>query len=212
MSYEFPPKTETGNLKVYKNDLANLTRSNKDDPKTGFCDDLRGRISAFDFDGIKDDFCSVRQQRYGGAKLKSVDAFFKAADGTLYFFEFKKSSREALEVLDDDGERIPFEVSLKRKAVDSLAVSALTVLQDKSGAEICDHAVLFVVYRKSVTDTLGSLEINSGLTSLAGGADSISKKHSIMWSLDELRKKGLYKDVHTWPEDEFVSWAKENVK
>jgi len=221
MAYEFPPKNEPGNPKQYETDLVVLTRSKQGDDSTGFCKDLKGRITAFHFDGIKDDFCGIRRPEKSGAKLKSVDAYFRATDGTHCFIEFKKSTREALEELDDDNEKLPFSVSVIRKAVDSLALSALTNLQGETGKSICDNAVLFVVYKKSVTDTeeaygfggkLKIAEANAAKKKKVDPVDTINPKYHVRWNLEDLKKQGLYKDVHTLPDDVFVSWAKDNLR
>lgn len=211
MSYEFPPKNMNGNFKNFKHDIVAVTRSKKDDCSTEFCKELRGRIQVYDLDSIKDEWSEMRHSNSKGAKLCSADCYFRASDGIYYFIEFKKSTLQGLNEIDNE-EGLPLYVSLRRKAVDSLGLASMTILQDQTGKNIQDHAIFIVVYRSSAEEKLRVLEINKSLTKLASGADSVNRSYPIMWSLDKLRDWGLYRDVHTWPEDVFVSWAKLNLK
>lgn len=211
MSYNFIQTDKGGKPKNYEQDIVILTRSKRNDNSSEFCRDLKGRIKGYDLDLIKDEWSMLRGSSYSGAKMSSVDCYFKAANGVHYFIEFKNASREALDRVDsEDG--IPLCISLRRKAVDSLGLAGMTILQEETGKQIQNNSVYFVVYRASAADTLAVLDINKSLTVLAGGKDSIKRSYPIMWSLDTLKTVGLYRDVHTWPDTEFVSWAKDNLK
>lgn len=211
MSYKFPPIDLNGRAKSFTCDITVATRSVRTDRSTGFCLGLSGRAQVYDLDAIKDEWSNLRRPEVKGAKLCSADCCFNASDGTHYFIEFKNANREGLDRLtDEDG--IPLPISLMRKAVDSLGLAAMTILQRETGKSIQDHSVFIVVYRPSAEDALGALEINTSLTNLSGGVDSLNRAHPIMWSLDELRNLGIYADVHTWPENFFVSWATTHLK
>lgn len=195
----------------FSQDIVYLTRSKKDNPESEFCKELKGRgIRAHDFDAIKDSFCALRDSTGNNCnKLKSVDCVFKSALGECYFIEFKKTTSERLNEI-DDGE--PIEVSFRKKAFDSILMSSYTLFLDDDAQSIMRNSVLIVVYRPSAKDCLEALEFNKALTECSGDCDSISEKHPIMWGLRKLRDVGLYKDVHTWPENEFVPWAKKYLK
>lgn len=210
MSYNFIQKDNGGKPKNYEQDIVILTRSRRNDSSSEFCRDLKGRIKGYDLDLIKDEWSMLRGSPCSGAKMSSVDCYFKSAKGVHYFIEFKNAPREALEKMDED--RIPIRISLKRKAVDSLGLVGMTILQEETGKQIQNNSVYIVVYRASAADTLAVLDINKSLTALAGGKDSMKRSYPIMWSLDTLKTVGLYSDVHTWPDTEFVSWAKDNLK
>lgn len=193
-------------------DLTVATRSVKHDQATGFCNELRGRFQVHDFDAVKDWVCAIRDTSYCGAKLKSADCLAVTKDGEYCFIEFKKATKEALDKIADEEDRgVPFRVSLKRKAVDSLAIATLTALQDKTGTAIMNQAIFIVVFMPSTQDALSFCEFGKEVMQLAGDADTLSGKHPVMWELTALKKRGLYHDVHTWPENEFVAWAKEHL-
>lgn len=171
---------------------------------------MTDQVRVQDLDAIKDEWSLFRVPTEHGARLCSADCYYKATNGFHYFIEFKNASREGLESSSEDG--IPFPVSLMRKAVDSLGLAGMTLLQQETGKSIQDKAVYFVVYRASARDTLGALELNEQLTTLAGGRDPEFRLHPIMWSLDKLRESGLYCKVHTLPDNVFIPWAKVNLK
>ena len=50
MAYQYPPMLGNGSAKNYLTNIVVLTRSNKQDAKSGYCNPLNGRISAIDFD------------------------------------------------------------------------------------------------------------------------------------------------------------------
>lgn len=195
-----------------KCDLTVTTRSVKHDKATGFCSVLQGRFQVLDLDAVKDLICAIRDTGYCGAKLKSADCLAVTKDGEYCFIEFKKATKEALDAIPDEEDRgVPFRISLKRKAVDSLAIATLTALQDRTGTAIMDQAIFIVVFLPSAQDALSFSEFGKEVMQLAGDADTFPGKHPVMWELSELRKRGLYHDVHTWPENEFVAWAKEHL-
>lgn len=216
MAYQYPPMLGNGSAKNYQTNIVFLTRSNKQDATSGYCNSLNGRISAIDFDEVAKDVCAVRD--WTGKKLRnlsSVDCFFQTTDGLHYYFiEFKKSTREGFEKWDEGS---PPEESFRKKAFDSLALSGMTSLQGVSGKDIMDKAVFIVVYIPSASDSLAAMELNDNLTRLSASninavADSIRGMHPVMWNLIELKNKGFYHDVHTWPENDFVNWAVNNLK
>lgn len=195
-----------------KCDLTVATRSVKHDKDTGFCSALQGRFQVLDFDAVKDCLAAIRDTNYCGAKLKSADCFAVTKDGEYCFIEFKKATKEALnKVIDEEDRGVPFRVSLKRKAVDSLAIATLTALQGKTGSAIMNQAIFIVVFLPSALDALSFCEFGKEVMQLAGDVDTFSGKHPVMWDLSVLKKRGLYHDVHTWLENEFVAWAKEHL-
>ena len=209
MAYSFPKLLQNGRPKKYECDITILTRKDENDPSSGFCDELHG-IKSVNFDDVKRDVCEGRIQ-----ELKSADAFFKAANGTYYFIEFKKSDKSALDALPFDKDRpidsttkrpakcSYIEFSLKKKAFDSLAIAGMTVLQDVPGKDIMDHAVFIVVRLGDTSRSLNGL-INN-ITRLGTGGNTI------LWGLDELKRNGFFREVYTWTEDEFVPWAKAHL-
>ncbi len=210
MAYTFPVLLRNGKPKKYECDITILTRKDKSIPSSGFCDKLHG-VKAIDFDDVKRDVCNIRIQH-----LRSADAFFKAMDGTYYFIEFKKSDRSALDDLQFENGRpivsrtgLPvtcsyIELVLKQKAFDSLAIAGMTVLQDVPGKDIMDHAVFIVVRLDDTPKALNGL-INN-ITRLATGGNTV------LWGLDELKRNGFFRKVHTWTEAEFVPWAETHLK
>ena len=210
MAYTFPELLRNGKSKDHAQNITILTRSDQSDKTSGFCDELSG-IKAVDFDAVKRSVCKVRMQ-----ELRSYDAFFKTANGTYYFIEFKNSSQSALDILQFDNGRpidsrtgLPvtcsyIEFVLKQKAFDSLAIAGMTVLQDVPGKDIMDHAVFIVVRLNDTPKALNGL-INN-ITRLATGGNTV------LWGLDELKRNGFFREVHTWTEAEFVPWAKTHLK
>lgn len=195
--------------KDYGDNIVNLTRSDKSDPSTSFLNGLASHnIKAVNFDSVKDDFdklrgvCKSFQQ-----KLKSVDAFFKSSNGKCYFIEFKKSTSEALNEI-DEGEKI--DASFRKKAFDSITLSGLTVTKDTTGSDLMNNAVLIVVYKSSSRDALAAIDFNNLITSRANGCHT-AIQYPTQWGLDELKTAGLYSDVHTWPDNKFESWAASNL-
>ena len=221
MPYCFPP-TVNGQPKNYLKDIVLLTRSDKTSPRTEFCTSLRAhKITALDFDEIKDDACSVRNSLAdlnGKHKCKSVDGYsFKPDDGPgsqiHYFIEFKNSPAEALSDF-YEGERI--DSSLRKKAIDSLAVAGMTILRDVPQKNIMENAVLIVVYHASGSDTIASMttdgkKLKNKLNDLAEIKDSLFPHLNIKWKIVELRECGFFKDVHTWRDDVFENWAKAHL-
>ena len=205
MAYVFPKKLRNGRDKSYTVDIKILTRSNRSDPASGFCNAL-ANIKAEDFDDIAAETCEVRIQY-----LCSVDAFVKASNGDYYFIEFKNDTQAGLDALPfDRGRSIAsktqkpvacskIELSLKQKAFDSLCIAGMTTLHDVPGKEIMDHAILIVVRRDDKSNSFD--KITNRLASWSTGGQSI------LWGLDELKKNGFYKEVHTWTESEFVAKA-----
>lgn len=188
-----------------------MTRSDKNDPSTGFCNSLNDNY-AIDFDDVKRDFCKVRIQ-----DLRSADAFIHAADDKYYFIEFKKSTVSALDNLQfdsvtpiDSSTGLPvkcsyIEFSLKQKAFDSLLIAGATVLQGIPLKDIMDNAIFIVV-------RLDNNATPSSLTALAERFARLSTGSSVLWNLEELKKQGLFSEVHTWTESEFESWAEKHLK
>ena len=210
MAYVFPKKLRNGNDKPYKVDIRILTRSDRNDSASGFCNAL-ANIKAEDFDNIAAETCEVRIQY-----LSSVDAFIKASNGDYYFIEFKNDTQARLDALPfDKGRPIDsrtqrpvtcsqIELSLKHKAFDSLCIAGMTTLRDVPGKEIMDHAVLIVVRRDDKSKSFD--KITNILSSFSTGG------RPVLWGLDELRKSGFYKEVHTWTESEFVAKAPRLLK
>ena len=198
--------------KNYRSDISVLTRSIKGDPKTGFCRELSGRgICGVDFDAVKDAVCSLREGTgFPNDKFCSADCFVRSKEGDCCFIEFKKSTAEALDSVGEElYEGKPIGVSLRRKAFDSLVLAGMTVAQNETGAELMGKAVFIVVYRGSAQDALSALGFGEGLSRVSGQSDSIQGKRGVRWGLSDLKTSGLYKDVHTWPDSDFVPWAKE---
>lgn len=209
MAYKFPNLLHNGKPKNYERDITILTRKDESDPSSGFCNGLRG-IKAIAFDNVKREVCESRIQ-----ELRSADAFFKAVDGTCYFIEFKKSSKSALDALPFEsdkpidsrtGRRVTcsyIELLLKQKAFDSLAIAGMTTLQDVSAKDIMDNAVFIVVRLDDASRSFIGLVDN--ITRLATSGDPV------LWGLDDLKKKGFFREVHTWTESQFVPWAKSHL-
>ena len=210
MSYRHPKLLKNGKDKKYDSRLTILTRKDKNNPTTGFCNSLNDK-KAIDFDEVKRDFCKVRIQ-----ELKSVDAFIDSDDGKYYFIEFKKSTTSALNDLQFDGAKpidsstgLPvkcscIELSLKQKAFDSLLIAAATVLQSTPLNNIMDNSVLIVV-------RLDDNASPSSLNKLAGAFAKLSSGSSVLWGLEDLKKQKLFSEVYTWTESEFESWAKNHL-
>ena len=210
MAYKFPRLLKHGRSKQYECDITILTRNERNVPASGFCNALRG-IEAIAFDDVKRDVCEMRVQ-----ELRSVDAFFKATDGTYYFMEFKKSDKTSLDTLAfekarpvDPKTKRPvtcsyIEFSLTQKAFDSLAIAGMTVLQNVPVADIMNNAVFIVVRLGNAPTSFD--ELASRITSLATGGDPV------FWGLNKLKKNGFFRGVHTWTETEFVPWAKKHLK
>lgn len=210
MACSFPKLLRNDKPKKYECDITILTRENKSISSSGFCNALHG-MKAIDFDDVKRDACNVRIQ-----ELRSADAFFRATNGTYYFIEFKNSNQSALDTLQfDKGKPIDsrtgspvacsyIELVLKQKAFDSLAIAGMTVLQNVPERDIMDNAVFIVVRLDDTSKSLNGL-INN-ITRLATGGNTI------LWGLDELKRNGFFREVHTWTETEFVSWAKTHLK
>lgn len=209
MAYKFPSLLHNGKPKNYERDITILTRKDESDPSSGFCNELRG-IKAITFDNVKREVCKSRIQ-----ELRSADAFFKAADGTYYFIEFKKSSKYALDALPFEsdrpidsrtGRRVTcsyIELLLKQKAFDSLAIAGMTTLQDVPAKDVMDNAVFIVVRLDDASKSFIGLVNN--ITRLATSGDPV------LWGLDDLRIEGFFREVHTWTESQFVLWAKSHL-
>lgn len=223
MAYCFPPLNGKGNPRQYEKPIASLTQYDKGDPSKEFCKDLkRYNIKAFDFDSVKDDWCDSRNALAAPGKKqksRSVDAFVNH-NGSYYFIEFKFSRAEKLDDIDDDGDSI--DSQLRKKAIDSIALSGMTALQDIPGRTIMDHAEFIVVYHRSFDDNEEALarevdaqpgirKISGTLHMLADAKDSLQPKLDVKWKLARLKKEGFFRDVHTWNEDYFVDWAKKNL-
>ena len=195
--------------KNYGKNIVVLTRSDRNKPATGFLKNLEPRaIVAVDFDTVKDDFCKLRDSEcHNRQKLKSVDAFFMSTTGRYYFIEFKKASSECLSSL-DEGE--PIDVSFRKKAFDSILMSRFTVVPNVNSQDLMSNATLIVVYKSSASDAINAIKFDDNLTRRANG-NYDSMTYPIKWKLDELKTCGLYKEVYTWPDNKFESWAIENL-
>ena len=217
MSVRFPPLNDNGNPKQYVSSIVTLTSYDKKDISKQFCKALNGYcIRAIDFDTVKLDWCECRNSfaDYGKKqKCKSVDAFVDH-NGTYYFIEFKYSFAEKLDLIDDDGDNI--DSLLRKKAIDSLSLVGMTILQGVSGKNVMDNAELIVVYRPSFNDNVDSMtpgikKASDKLHSFAKAKDSTYSNLDVKWKLADLKKRGFFRDVHTWNEDVFVEWAKRNL-
>lgn len=210
MAYVFPPiDARTGNHKSYKQDLVYLTRSDKTRASTEFCKSLLGRYRLTDFDAVKDDICSIRNRTGAQNKFCSVDCF-ATLDDTYYFIEFKNATASRLNGIEwYEGQ--PIDVSLRRKAFDSLAIAPLTVLQATSGSFIMDHAEFIVVYVPDAEEAMSGIDIRNKIKRLAGCADSLYPELPVRWDLESLRDDKLFRDVHTWPAPIFEQWAMNNL-
>lgn len=223
MAYCFPPLNDKGNPRQYEKPIASLTQYDKKDSSKEFCKELNSyNIKAFSFDLVKDDWCASRNvlaTQNKRQKSRSVDALVNH-NGSYYFIEFKFSRAEKLDDIDDDGDSI--DSQLRKKAIDSLSLAGMTVLQDVPGRTIMDRAEFIVVYRRSFDDNDGALacevgtqpgigKISEALHVLADAKDSLHPKLNVKWKLAKLKKEGFFRDVHTWNEDYFVNWAKKNL-
>lgn len=196
--------------KNYGRNIVYLTRSDKNNSKTEFLKGLNSRnICAIDLDSVKDDFDQLRDDRGRNLeKLKSVDAFFRSSDGKFYFVEFKNATSESLDAI-DEGE--PINVSLRKKAFDSITLSGLTVTQDVVGKTLMKNAILIVVYKSSPIDSLAAIGFGNSLARRANGLKG-STEYPIKWGLNALKTSGLYDDVYTWPDNKFENWAIDKLK
>lgn len=95
------------------------------------------------------------------------------------------------------------ELLLKQKAFDSLAIAGMTTLRDVSAKDIMDNAVFIVVRLNDASRSFIGLVDN--ITRLATSGDPV------LWGLDDLKKEGFFREVHTWTESQFVPWAKSHL-
>lgn len=209
MPYDFHSVENFGSHKNYTRSITYLTRSDKNNASTGFCCGLSD-ISGIDFDAVKEDWCRIRNKTCPQDMFSSVDCFVKV-DDAYYFIEFKKATSKSLSGIElYEGHSI--DVSIRRKAFDSLAIAPMTVLQSVPGSDIIGHAEFIVVYVPDATESLSAIDIRNKIKKLAGCEDSLYRGFPVRWGVEELKSLKLFRDVHTWPANIFESWARDHLR
>ncbi len=152
--------------------------------------------------------CSYRSKGYFTKDFCTVDALYETSTEprSLYFIEFKAQPSTNVE-----------EGDIWAKAFESPYAAALGPLEGWTMEEIrrCSEFVLVV---KNITDkTRGYYNtgkdfnrISDPILKWAGRKDGENK--SIYFGLEQFREKELYRDVHTFSEEQFIAWAKEHLR
>lgn len=188
------PKTHAS----YQNNLYNLAQANHA-VQTNFCLKFKSYM-ADDFDTITKDYCKLRRQQ-----LCSADAFRENSIHDLIFVEFKDKSKDYLDQIghglpkidsntDVEKQEETTEVSLHKKAFDSIAVASGTVCNTLPQSTISQRA-MFIVVRQDGPEYFE--KIAKGVRALA----CLDKRP--LWGLVDLIDNGTYREVYTVTESEF---------
>lgn len=147
---------------------------------------------------------------YVGKDFCTADALYEASvrlscEKTLYFIEFKAQPSHNV---DED--------SIWAKAFESLYAASLGPLGGWTMEEIrqCSEFVLVV---KSITDKTKMYygtkkdfdRISDPVLKWAGRKDG--EGMSIYFGLEQFKKRGFYRDVHTFSEEQFLEWARDRL-
>ncbi len=182
----------------YQDSLYNLAQA-KHAVQTNFCLRFKSYM-ADDFDAITKDYCKIRRQQ-----LCSADAFHENSVNDLIFVEFKDKSKEYLDQIGRGTPKIDpstgveekdetTEVSLHKKAIDSIAVASGTVCNTLPQIAISQGA-MFIVVRQDGPEYFE--KIVKGIQTLACLNDRP------LWGLVDLINNGIYREVYTVTESEF---------
>ena len=183
---------------TYQKDLYSIAQANHK-VRTGFCSRFSSYL-ADDFDAITKDYCQLRSQQ-----LSSADAFRQASTNDFLFVEFKDMSEEFMNgvgrgtppidpVTGKETHEETMEVSLRKKAFDSISVACGTVCNAIPQLNVSRNA-MFIVVRQDEPSAF--TELANSLRQLA----CIDKEP--LWELAELVDKKLYREVYTLTESEF---------
>lgn len=147
----------------------------------------------------------VTKKDYLSKDLRTSDALYKAANGIFYFIKFK--AKDSSSVVEGD---------IWEKAFESLYAASLVPLKDYSMAHIREHAEFLLVVKSFSDKTKGYYasspeygKISASIRKLAKYLDADG--NPIYFRLAQFRKKRLYRDVHTFSEEQFIDWARKHL-
>lgn len=213
---KFPPRDQyTGRPRDYSKDLHELSA---DASGHKFCPRF-SNVLAIGLDSVSADFTGWTGRTYSSVDaVKDVrnDPDVDEAERRIYFIEFKNRTFKDLNtqgtacaISSALKKEEPIAQELRKKAFDSLMLSGATIFMTEAIDNIAWKAEFIVVYndrkfKPSESRAVEKFDTDIGALGMAG-KDSYGVE--VRWGLNELKRRRVFRSVHTWSIEEFNYYA-----